>query len=683
MKKKIFQNAASYRFKRFARKAYAAYNSMRKVVNIGVLSGCMLTFSGLTQSNAQSQETIVQESFADEEHELEEVVITSTKAGLTTNQTAKMVTVISSKEIAQQPVNSVQDLLKNVVGLDVRQRGSNGVLSGISVRGGTFEQTAILLNGANISNPQTAHYSLSLPINLSDIEQIEIIQGPNSLYYGAGAFSGGINIITKKDSDTGVYLKAEGGMHNLFNGEVRGSLKTKSSSHSISAGYNSSSGYINNSDYKLFNALYQSNFNFEDAKVNLQLGFNDKEYGANTFFSAEYPNQYDETRSIFAAIKGETTTRLKLVPQIYWNRQYDTFHLYKEGTPNIPNWYKAPNYHRTDVFGFSLNSSYKWKLGTTNIGGELRNEGIFSSVLGKPLTVPEGKYTYSDNRTNISYFVEHTYMHNGFTLGLGVLANHNTAFDNDFGFYPNINAGYWINDNYKIFASWNSATRMPTFTDLYYKGKTHKGNSDVKPETSKSFELGTRFVNHFADIYLTGFFMKGDNLIDWVKENPEDLWESRNLTTLDKIGIELNAAFSLEKLIPTLPYSELRIGYTFLNQDKEAGELISNYVLDYLKHKITVGLNHPIYKNISADWQFRWQDRQGTYTKYENYVAAYETPYQSFCILDLKIKWQAYKNLNIYVSANNLFDVSYYDLGNIPQPGIWVLGGLSYTISNK
>ncbi|MCC8147173.1 MAG: TonB-dependent receptor plug domain-containing protein [Bacteroidales bacterium] len=140
----------------------------------------------------------MQTSFADDEHELEEVIVSSTKAGLTLNQTAKLVTVITREEIAQQPVSSVQDLLKNVVGLDVRQRGSNGVLSGISVRGGTFEQTAILLNGANISNPQTAHYSLSLPINLSDIESIEIIQGPNSLYYGAGAFSGGVNIITKK-----------------------------------------------------------------------------------------------------------------------------------------------------------------------------------------------------------------------------------------------------------------------------------------------------------------------------------------------------------------------------------------------------------------------------------------------------------------------------------------------------
>ncbi|MDL2223696.1 TonB-dependent receptor [Bacteroidales bacterium OttesenSCG-928-M06] len=677
MKKKKLGKSTAYRFRRFVRKAYAAYNSMHRIVNIGVLSGCMLTFVHTTQSGAQESVKTGLDSPLGEETELEEVVVSSTKVGLTLNQTAKLVTVITREEIAQQPVSSVQDLLKNVVGLDVRQRGSNGVLSGISMRGGTFEQTAILLNGANISNPQTAHYSLSLPINLSDIESIEIIQGPTSLYYGAGAFSGGVNIITKKDSDTGVYLKAEGGMHELFSGEFRGALKTKTSAHSISAGYDCSSGYMNNSDYKLLNALWQSNFNLDDSRLHIQFGLNDKAYGANTFFSAEYPNQYDETRSFFAAIKGETNTRLKLIPQLYWNRQYDQFHLFRPGTTNIPDWYKAPNNHRADVFGFNLNGQYKWKYGITNLGGEIRNEGIYSSVLGKLLPEPNGEYTYSDHRSNISYFVEHTYLYQGLTLGLGILANYNTAFGDDFGFYPNINVGYWFNNHYKIFASWNNSTRMPTFTDLYYKGKTHKGNSDVQPEESQSVELGVKYINHFMQTTLTGFYMQGKNLIDWVKENPEDLWESRNLTTLDKVGFEVNSSFLIKEIIPVLSDTRLNIGYTFLHQDKSIENLISNYVLDYLKHKVTIGLSHPIYKNITADWQFRWQDRQGTYTVYAD--PPYEADYPSFGILDVKVNWKLH-DWNVYVSANNLFDTSYYDLGNIPQPGLWIMGGINYTI---
>lgn len=679
MKKKNFEKGTAYRFRRFVRKAYAAYNSMHRVVNIGVLSGCMLTFVHVSPGNAQNQLLVPEHEFSDDEFELEEVVISSTKTGLTLSQNSKPVTVITRKEIARQPVNSVQDLLKNVVGLDVRQRGSNGVLSGISVRGGTFEQTAILLNGANISNPQTAHYSLSLPINLSDIERIEIIQGPTSLYYGASAFSGGINIITKVDSVNNVYLKSEGGMHQLLNAEVRGSLKNNYSSHSLSVGYNSSDGYIRNSDYDLLNALWQSNFDLKDSKINFQLGFNDKNYGANTFFSPKYPNQYDETRVIFAAIKGESKTALKFVPQIYWNRLYNCFHLFRKGSPDIPDWYTAPNYHRTDVFGFNLTGQYKWRHGIINIGGDLRNEEIHSSVLGKPLSEPKDKYIYSDSRTNISYVLEHTYIYNNLTLGIGILANYNTAFGNNFDIYPNMNISYWLNNNYKLFASWNKATRIPTFTDLYYKGETHKGNSDVKPEKSESIELGVGYSNYFLSTSLAGFYMKGKNLIDWVKEKPEDLWESRNFTRLNKLGLEFNWVLHFREIVPLLSTTQLKVGYTFLYQDKKSGELISNYVLDYLKHKLVIGLVHPLYRNISLDWQFRWQDREGTYTKYKDLKAAYETPYHAFGILDMKLNWQL-KQWDIFISVNNLFNTNYIDLGNIPQPGFWLTGGFSLLI---
>ncbi|MDR0428203.1 MAG: TonB-dependent receptor [Dysgonamonadaceae bacterium] len=675
MKQKLFGTRAGYRFRRFVRKAYAAFNSMHKVVNIGVVSGCMLTFAHATETTTQSQISFSEKEMAEKEHELDEIVVSSAKTGLTQNQISKVVSIITQQEIEQQAVNSIPDLLKNVVGLDVRQRGSNGVLSGISVRGGTFEQTAILLDGANLSNPQTAHYSLSFPVNLSDIERIEVIQGPTSLYYGAGAFSGGINIITKQDEKSGLYINTEGGMYDLFHAEIRGNLKTKNTSHSLSTGYKSSSGYIRNSDYSLFNTLWQSRFNLSGSAMNLQLGFNNKEYGANTFFSAEYPNQYDETRSVFASVRGETDTRLKLTPQLYWNRQYNTFHLFRKGTLDIPDWYVAPNYHRTDVFGSNLTGRYQGEYGTTSIGGDIRTEIIHSSVLGKPADKPNGKYLYSDNRTSIGYFMEHTYIYNGFTLGGGVLINYNTAFGERLKFYPRFDIGYWINNSYKLFASWNNAVRVPTFTDLYYKGKTHKGNSDVKPEESESFELGMKHTTYFMTTSLTGFFMKGKNLIDWVKEKPEDLWESRNLTSLNKTGVEINILIQAGEIVPLLASTRLNIGYTFLHQDKKSGGLISNYVLDYLKHKLTGGITHPIYKNITADWQFRWQDREGSYTKYESNRPAYEAEYQPFALLDLKINWKL-KDWNVYVSGNNLFNTSYFDLGNIPQPGFVFMGGV-------
>lgn len=677
MRQYQLNNRTAYRFKRFARRSYAAFNSMHRIVNIGVIAGCMLTFAHAKESAAQTPVPIPGDSIPETEKELEELVVTPGPAMPDLRQTAKIVTVITGDRIERQPAQSIQDLLEKVAGLDIRQRGSNGVMAGISVRGGTFEQTTLLLNGANLSNPQTAHYSLDLPVNLSDIERIEIIQGPSSLVYGAGTFSGGVNIITKEDSGNTLYLSASSGMHKLLNGEIRGSLKHRSTSHSLSAGYKSSDGYREDSDYRQFNTLWQSHFRSDHAKMAFRFGINDKAYGANTFYSAAYPHQYDETRTLFASLSGEAGGTLKVTPHLYWSRHYDQFHLFRPGTADIPSWYNAPNYHRTDVFGVNLRFRYRWIGGTTSAGGELRNEGIRSSVLGRALNEPDGKYLYSDNRANFSAFIEHSATFNRISISAGALFNYNTEFTGDAAIYPGIQAAWRINEQVKLFASWNRASRTPTFTDLYYKGATHKGNSDVRPENSSSFETGGSYTSPAFSASATVFLMKGSNLIDWVKEKPEDLWESRNLTDIDRTGLEVNLSLHPGKLLPALRESRIEVGYLYLNQKKEAGELISNYVLDYLRHKVTAGVTHPIGKNLSACWQFRWQERQGSYTRYEKGKPAYETPYPSFCLLDLKLNWEQ-RGFNVYLEANNLLDRSYYDLGNIPQPGIWVTGGISW-----
>ena len=307
-------NRKSFRFKRFARKSFSVFNSIHKVVTIGVLSG-----SALISAHAQSQSPVESTFFQAKsdtiaERELDEVVVTSSKTALPISLAAKLVTVISSKEIERAPVQSIEDLLTHYSGIDILQRGPHGVQSDVSLRGGSFDQTAILLNGINLTNPQTGHYSFDIPVNLSDIERIEIVQGPTSLAYGAGAFSGGINIITKKEDKNSFYSKLEGGMNALFGGEARGSIKAGDTQHQVSAGYRRSDGYMANSDYDIANVLLQSRFKSDNSHIDFTAGLNNKKYGANTFYSAAYPNQYDKTQSIFSSIKGETNGKLKFIP---------------------------------------------------------------------------------------------------------------------------------------------------------------------------------------------------------------------------------------------------------------------------------------------------------------------------------------------------------------------------------
>ncbi len=673
MNQKQFDKPRAFRFKRFAHSAYSAFNSMHKVVNIGVVAGCVLTFAHAAETSAQSSlNSYGTEKIA--EKELDEVTVTASRVELTANQAAKQVTVITRSEIEQAPIQSIQDLLNYVSGIDVQQRGGHGVQADISIRGGSFDQTAILLNGVNLSNPQTGHYSFDIPINLSDIERIEIIYGPSSFIYGASAFSGGINIITRKNPDYKAYAKVEAGSHSLFNTEVGGIVKNDVASTQLSAGYMTSSGYISNSDYDIFNLLSQTRLNIEKSKIDIQLGYNDKKYGANTFYSASYPNQYDKTSSYLASVKGEMGGRLKFIPLVYWNRHNDCFQLIKGDESKVPY-----NYHKTDVYGSNLNLQYTSHLGITSFGAEFRNEGIMSSVLGEKMKNQTGRYTHSDNRTNISYVLEHNLLFNKFTLSVGLLANYNTYLKKDYKFYPTINGSFKISNNIKMYASWSKATRMPTFTDLYYTTVTHIGNIDLKPEDSESVDLGFKYSTPFVKAYITGYLMKGKNMIDWIKESPEDKWESRNISKIDKQGVDIGTTFYFKELFPAInPLTTLQLGYSRLHQKHNSGELISNYSLNYLRDKFTAQINHPIYKGISANWNFRWQKRMGTYLKYEN-LEVTQRPYPYFSTLDLQINWRL-KDCVVNATVNNIFDRKYFDLGNIPQAGFWLMAGVSYTL---
>lgn len=671
MEKQTFQKNKAYRFTRFARKSYSIYNSMHKVVTIGVLTVGALTFANSTDANAQKTDSVKINQIA--ERELDEVVISSSSTDQPINQIAKLVTIISREEIQRLSPQSIEEILNYVASVDIQTRGSHGVQSDISIRGGSFDQNAILLNGINISNPQTGHYSFDIPINLSDIEKIEIIHGPSAILYGSSAFSGGINIITKKGLDKSLNAKFEAGGHKLLNYELGGSYKIKNLENYISMGLKSSDGYFKNTDYKIFNILYQSRLNIKKDKIDLQFGYNKKAYGANSFYSAKFPNQFDNTNSIIASIKGEFGQKLKFIPSFYWNRHNDVFELIKNSG--------SANYHRADVFGGNLNGIYESKIGTTNIGMEIRNEGILSSVLGREMDKPIDKFTKTDNRTNLSYMLQHSIQYKKFTLSLGVLGFLNTSIENKFKLYPSVNLNYEIIDNLDIYSSFSQSSRLPTFTDLYYTTSTHIGNANLKQEESQSIEIGLRQKNKYVISYVSAFYMNGKNMIDWVKINPDDKWESKNITKLDKVGVEMGTKVFINNLFPIIKYKTVfEANYTRMNQDVVKNEYISNYILNYLRDKLTLRLTLPIYKDkLTTTLSYRYQKRMGKYLEYIDNAPTQKTNYPAFAILDLNLNYN-YKSLNIYLNINNILNTPNFDLGNIPQPGLWAIMGASISL---
>ena len=677
MKKENFKRGSSaVRFKRFSRRPYAVFMSLKVEVTIGVLSAAMLTFANVDSVSAQT------ENHAKEKlYELGEVEVTGTRVPMTVSQAARMVTVLDRDDIAAVPAQSVNDLLKYAVGIDVRQRGDMGVQTDISIRGGTFDQITILLNGINICDPQTGHNAADFPVDISEIERIEVLEGPAGRVYGTSSLVGAINIVTRPDLQSGMELRAEGGSYGFFEGGGHINLTKGAFSNQFSGGFSRSDGFSRNaagrlnSDFKQAKAFYQGGYAHEKAEVRWHAGFTQKDYGANTFYSAKYDDQFEHTRKYYTAVQAETKGDVyRFKPSVYWNRSEDRFELVRNRPETVPF-----NYHRTDVYGLNLNNTLETALGKTAFGAEFRNEGVVSTTLGEPLHFPEpapggGEYTAGLNRTNLSFHLEHNILLRGFTLSAGVIAVKNTGNEMNFRFYPGVDASWQFARDWKLYASFNTSLRMPTFTELYYSVNGYKADRYLKPEEMKAYEIGVKYLTPGIRGTVSLFHYRGTNLIDWIKDLSEGAdapWQSVNHAKVNTTGVETSLDVSFDEMLHrTFFIRNLTISYAYIDQDKKSEpDVQSRYALEYLRHKVVAQANLRVWRNLNLNVSYRWQDRMGNYEQNGEMVA-----YEPYSLLDARLSWDT-SSYRVYAEANNLLNRTYYDYGNIPQPGIWVRAG--------
>ena len=681
MQKTIFNKRAPMTFKQFGRKGYSLFACLGREVLIGTLSVATLTYA---KADGISIEPIKPDTTkTSREVRLEEVNVTGSRAPLTRGQQARMVTVLERADIQAAPVQSINDLLKYAVGVDVRQRGPIGAQTDVSIRGGNYEQITILLNGINICDPQTGHNAFDFPLDISDIERIEVLEGPAGRVYGTSSLVGAINIVTKKDTESGLDAHLDGGSYGYLNTGARVALQGKTS-HSLSANLTRSDGYSRNkagglnADYSGGKAFYQGSYDDGQFNVSWHAGLSTRGFGSNTFYGAKWDDQYEHTMKTYTAIQAENKQgRFHLRPSIYWNHTTDRFELFRDAPDIYPF-----NYHRTDVYGVNLNSYFDWALGRTALGAELRNEDLVSGNLGEPLSKPhhihgtDRDYDHGLNRTNISFVLEHNILLKRFTLSAGIVAVKNSWNEMNMRVYPGIDASYRIGDYWKIYASYNTSLRMPSATELYYSVGGHKADKHLKPEELEAVEGGIKYASRTVEGSLSIYHNHCKNLIDWIRRtsDADAPWESVNFTKVNATGIETALDFNLSEMLPSQNMlRKLNIAYCYIDQNKvEEHGIQSQYALEYLRHKLTCNLQMHIWNCLDMGIHYRFQDRTGTYTNAEGNVQDYK-PYG---VVDARLSWNAEK-YNLYVEANNLFDKTYVDFGHIPQPGIWFMAGAS------
>ncbi len=664
-------------FKKWKRKSYSLFQCLNKEVAISVLAVSYLFSVPVTTFATEIDTTEIKMQY-----DLDEIEVSAQRSPVVYSQVARIISVMERKEIEASPAQSVQELLGYISGVDVRQRGAEGVQADINIRGGTSDQTLILLNGINITDPQTGHHNLNLPVSLSQIERIEVLEGPAARVYGPNAFSGAINIVTRQPDFKSVQAELAGGSFGLFKANLSGSFKTGKLKHLLAAEQSRSDGYINNTDFQIHNIFYSSELIVKSSKLSVQLGVSEKGFGANSFYTSKYPNQYEQTKTFFSSVKWQSEGKLHLTPVIYWRRHQDRFELFRE---NPPGWYTTHNYHLTNSYGANLNSWFQWQLGKTSFGVEARSENILSNVLGEHLERPRpvpgenAEFTKTKSRDMVSIFFEHIYYYSALTISSGLLLN-SISDNNGLNFFPGIDLSYQISDPLKLFVSYTTSLRMPTFTDLYYSGPTNIGNPDLMPERTVALEGGIKLQSSFVQGHFVIFYRQGKEIIDWVKTKEDEKWQPQNLTRLNSLGTEAQFAFLLKKHFGKHFPNKICLSYFYNELEKKNLNFISNYVLDNLKHKFTGRINQDLFANISIDLRCSYQQRDGTYTVYENNDFGNETAYEPFWIWDGKLLYNKDK-LTIFASVNNISNKAYYDIGNIAQPGRWLKAGISYQLN--
>ena len=477
MYKPSFNQRKAFCFRQLSRKGYALFATLGRVVIIGCLSVATLQSASAATDEKKSDETTTDDKHpTDKEATLDDVEVTGSRAPLALGQAARMVTVLSRDDIQSAPVQSINDLLKYASGVDVRQRGPIGAQTDIGIRGSTNEQITILLNGINVCDPQTGHHSFDFPCDISDIERIEILEGPAGRIYGTSSLGGAINVVTKGHGQNG----------------------------------------------------------------------NDRNDGE----------------------------------------------------------------------------------------GEVRLEG--------------GSFGY---------------------LSAGFIAVKNTWNQMPFRIYPGFDASYRIGNGWKIYASYNSSLRMPTFTDLYYSVGGHQADKYLKPEELHAFEGGVKYNARWLTASASVFHHNARNMIDWVMDTreTEPVWQSVNHTKVNTTGFETTATLHFKG-------STLSLAYCYLHQEKDVEQYVqSQYSLEYLRHKLTAAWQVRLARQLDLTLKYRFQDRMGSYTSVDGEVCDYH-PYS---IVDARLAWNT-DSYSLYLEGNNLTSKRYVDYGNIPQPGIWLTMGAKY-----
>jgi iron complex outermembrane receptor protein len=559
----------------------------------------------------------------------QDVVVTAAATPVELGTVTRTLTVITRDEIARLPVQSLADVLRVSGLVDVRARGERGVQTDFAIRGAHFGQMLVLVDGVRLNDAQSGHHNGDIPIPLDAVERIEVLHGPGSSLFGADAFGGTINVITRAGAAPPSVV-VQTGSFGLAAGRGKVGFTRGAVQQLLSASLDRSGGFMVERGFATAGVSSRTSFGGDGG---LLVSYLWKDFGANGFYgnspSHEWTNQ-----TLVSADRNLGTFGGWRVGSVASYRTHGDHFLWDVRRPGV-----AENRHRTHaVLGALRASRGAGARGSVTTGVEGGADWIRSTNLGDHATQRAsafGEWRYaltSDAQLDASLRVDR-------------YAEFGTSWS------PALGVGWWPAASLRLRASTGRALRVPTFTERYYSDPAHLARSEVGAETAWAAETGADLLLPRGWVVAATLFGRMDaDVIDWLRPTAADRWRTYNIHDVDTLGVELTARKALAD------GWFVQAGYTGLDVRAAAVTQLSKYVLDYAPHSVglAAAMSLPAAVQIAPRLELRHRTRS--------------TGRDDYAVVDLRVS-RRFGLYELRVDGTNLGDAEYQEIPGVVMPG--------------
>jgi iron complex outermembrane receptor protein len=560
--------------------------------------------------------------------------------------------------------DSPVDLLRTDPSVNMQARAGEGVQADLAIRGTTFEQSLVLVDGLRVNDPETGHLNLDIPVPLDAIHSIDVLHGSGSTFYGSDAMGGAVNLITSEPAHSltsapafSLTARSGGGSYGSLENHLRASLATKSFSEQLTASRDTSDGFAYDRNYSSNAAASESWLHTPAGTTDILLAASDRPYGANNFYG-NYP-EWERTKAWLGSIQQQLGTRTAAT--FGYLKHTDEFVLIL-GQPQV-----YENNHVTTGYEAALRRADPLgKKATLSYGLEAAGDSIHSNSLGIHARNQSAGYA------NLS-------LPSLGRLSLSLAAREEVLSGQGSVFSPNVAAAFTVSSSLRLRAAISHGFRQPTFVDLYYSDPATIGNPALKPESSWSFEGGLDWSPLSSRITLSaaGFRLNQTNAIDYSKQQlatpiltAAEKWQAVNVPTLDLTGAEASARIRLTS------HQQLTLAYTAAHSANLPAGTISEYAFNYAAQNAIFAwtvdqLPSSVLGSLGKQLTLRTQ---------VNVVQ--KTTQTAYPLWDVNLA-RSTGAIRPYVRLLNLANTGYTELPGIPMQGRTILGGIEISFAKR